>query len=78
MKHLERNLKGDWQPRSGTIYPALKKLEKEKLIHSRLDLKSRGPIRKTYFLTYKGKKTVDELLKNTKKVQKTFEEIASI
>lgn len=77
MKHLEKNLKGGWKPTSGTIYPALKKLEKNKLIHSKLTPTSQGPKRKTYFLTKEGRKTVNILLKNTKKVQLTFEKIAT-
>lgn len=77
MKHLEEHLGGDWKPASGTIYPALKKLEKKKLIHSKLNSTPHGQIRKTYFLTKEGRKTVDILLKNTKKVQKIFEKIAT-
>ena len=46
-----------WQ--EGTIYPALRKLEKDELLHSQWEEAENGKSRKYYYITAKGR----ELLK---------------
>ena len=58
IRELEKRFSGYWKPKTGTIYPALEKLEKSDLITSSIDFKGRAPDRKHYALTEKGQ---DEL-----------------
>jgi len=61
----------------GTIYPLLSRLRLQKLVSTRLEESSEGPVRKYYALTKKGKKTVafmnkhlDTLIKGSKRLKK--------
>lgn len=54
IRELEKRFSGYWKPKTGTIYPALEKLDKRDLITSRIDFKGRAPDRKHYALTEKG------------------------
>jgi PadR family transcriptional regulator PadR len=38
IKELEKKFSGYWKPKTGTIYPALEKLEKNKSVTRRLNL----------------------------------------
>ena len=53
LKELKR-FSGYWRPKTGTIYPALDKLEQEKLVTSQREFREEGPDRKHYALTEKG------------------------
>lgn len=58
IRELERRFSGYWQPKTGTIYPALEKLEENGLITGQVEFRDRGPDRKHYATTPKGE---DEL-----------------
>ena len=45
----------------GTIYPLLSRLRVQKLVTTRLEESSEGPVRKYYALTTKGKDTVESM-----------------
>ena len=54
IRELEKRFSGYWKPKTGTIYPALEKLERNKLVTSRIEFREEAPDRKHYALTEKG------------------------
>ena len=54
IRELERRFSGYWQPKTGTIYPALEKLEENGLVTGQIEFRDHGPDRKHYALTDKG------------------------
>ena len=54
IRELEKRFSGYWKPKTGTIYPALEKLEKNRLVTSRIEFMEEAPDRKHYALTQKG------------------------
>lgn len=56
IRELEKRFSGYWQPKTGTIYPALEKLEENGLITGQIEFRDHGPDRKHYALTEKGDK----------------------
>src|SRR5216683_3973914 len=54
IRELEKRFSGYWKPKTGTIYPALEKLEKNKLVTSRIEFREEAPDRKHYALTASG------------------------
>jgi len=58
IRELERRFSGYWQPKTGTIYPALEKLEENNLVTGQVEFRDHGPDRKHYAITPKGE---DEL-----------------
>src|SRR5437879_3088700 len=58
IRELEKRFSGYWKPKTGTIYPALEKLDANELITSQIDFRDEVPDRKHYALTEKGQ---DEL-----------------
>ncbi len=54
IRELEKRFSGYWKPRTGTIYPALEKLEHDDLVTSRIEFREEVPDRKHYALTDKG------------------------
>ncbi len=59
IKNLNRSFAGTWEAQSGTIYPLLRKLEKDGFLKAKKVKSPIGPLRKVYSLTEVG----DELLK---------------
>lgn len=55
IRELERRFSGHWSPKTGTIYPALEKLEKNNLVKEQIEFRDHGPDRKHYAITDKGK-----------------------
>jgi PadR family transcriptional regulator PadR len=55
IRELERRFSGYWSPKTGTIYPALEKLEENGFITGQIEFRDRGPDRKHYTITNKGK-----------------------
>src|SRR5918912_2683495 len=54
-RELEKRFAGYWKPKTGTIYPALEKLEQTKLVTSQMEFRyGEGSDRKHYALTEKG------------------------
>src|SRR5947199_9763469 len=54
IRELEKRFAGHWKPKTGTIYPALEKLEQDKLVTSQREFREEGPDRKHYALAKKG------------------------
>ena len=54
IRELEKRFSGYWKPKTGTIYPALDKLEQKKLVTSRIEFRDEGLDRKHYALTEMG------------------------
>ncbi len=55
IRELEKRFSGYWKPKTGTIYPALDRLEKNRLVTSRVEFREEAPDRKHYALTEKGR-----------------------
>lgn len=55
IRELEKRFAGYWKPKTGTIYPALDRLEKNKLVTSRVEFREEAPDRKHYALTENGR-----------------------
>jgi len=66
IKNLNRSFAGTWEAQSGTIYPILRKLEKDGFLKAQKVKSPIGPIKKVYSLTDAG----EELLKY--KVNKNY------
>jgi PadR family transcriptional regulator, regulatory protein PadR len=54
IRELEKRFSGYWKPKTGTIYPALDRLEKNHLVTSRIEFREEAPDRKHYALTDAG------------------------
>lgn len=54
IRELEKRFSGYWKPKTGTIYPAIQKLEQNGLVTSHIDFADELPDRKHYALTVKG------------------------
>jgi len=54
IRELEKRFAGYWKPKTGTIYPALDRLEENKLVTSRVEFREEAPDRRHYALTEKG------------------------
>ena len=48
IRELEKRFSGYWKPKTGTIYPALDRLEKNRLVTSRVEFREEAPDRKHY------------------------------
>ncbi|MFW9879196.1 MAG: helix-turn-helix transcriptional regulator [Candidatus Thorarchaeota archaeon] len=59
IKNLNRSFAGTWEAQSGTIYPILRKLEKDGFLKAQKIKSPIGPIKKVYSLTEAG----NEILK---------------
>ncbi len=55
IRELEKRFSGFWKPQTGTIYPALEKLEKNGLVTSRIEFREEASDRKHYALTERGR-----------------------
>ncbi|MFX0036160.1 MAG: helix-turn-helix transcriptional regulator [Candidatus Hermodarchaeota archaeon] len=66
IKNLNRSFAGTWEAQSGTIYPILRKLEKDGFLEGKMVKSPIGPRKKVYSLTGAG----EELLKY--KVNKNY------
>lgn len=55
IRELERRFSGHWSPKTGTVYPALEKLEENGFITGQIEFRDHGPDRKHYAITDKGK-----------------------
>ena len=62
IRELEKKFSGYWKPKTGTIYPALEKLEQVNLVTSQIEFREIGPDRKHYALTEKGQEELVQLM----------------
>lgn len=60
IKETEKKSAGVFKFREGTIYPALHRLERAKLIQGKWQLLPRGQQRKYYYITEKGLKALGQ------------------
>jgi DNA-binding PadR family transcriptional regulator len=58
-RELEKKFAGYWKPKTGTIYPALDKLEQTGLVTSQMEFRDGASDRKHYALTQKGQKELE-------------------
>lgn len=62
IKQLERNSNGYFRFREGTLYPALYRLEKDKLIKGKWEKLPSGQERRYYYITEKGRQVLAKRL----------------
>lgn len=78
IRELEKRFSGYWRPKTGTIYPALEKLEQEGLVTGRIEFRDRGLDRKHYALTGAGRGELSQAMSHWTKmmgVLETYREI---
>jgi DNA-binding PadR family transcriptional regulator len=62
IKELEKRSSGYFQLKEGTLYPALHRLEKDKLVKGRWQKLPNGQERRYYYITRKGQQVLAERL----------------
>src|ERR671932_2067726 len=60
IRELGKRFAGYWKPKTGTIYPALEKLEQDKLVTSQREFREEGPDRKHYAIAKKGESELSQ------------------
>jgi len=73
IRELEKRFSGYWRPQTGTIYPALEKLQSNKLVTSKREFREEGPDRKHYTLTEKGRNEIKQSMLHWIKMMEVFE-----
>lgn len=73
MRELERRFSGFWKPKTGTIYPALERLERNGLVTSRIEFRDEAPDRKHYALTDKGSAELSQSMTHWTKMTEVLE-----
>ena len=73
IKELEKKFSGYWKPKTGTIYPALEKLEKTKSVTSKVEFRDKTPDRKHYAITEKGQNELTESMLHWSKMAEIIE-----
>src|ERR687884_1895392 len=73
IKELEKRFAGYWKPKTGTIYPALEKLEQDKLVTSQREFREEGPDRKHYALSKKGEAQLSQSVMHWIKMMEMLE-----
>jgi PadR family transcriptional regulator PadR len=73
IRELEKRFSGYWKPKTGTIYPALEKLEKNELVTSRIEFREEAPDRKHYALTEKGQVELSQTMSHWTKMTEVLE-----
>lgn len=74
-KRIKDKSLGVFDLTEGTVYPTLHKMEKEGLIESSWLERAQGPNIRMYSLTQKGKKTLEEAIREWKYFYRAFEMI---
>ena len=63
IKELNQIFAGSWEAKSGTIYPILTKLDKDKeLLSGEKKVTPLGPVKKVYVLTKMGRGIIDQII----------------
>jgi PadR family transcriptional regulator PadR len=73
IRELERRFSGYWSPKTGTIYPALEKLEENQLVTSQIEFRDHGPDRKHYAITDKGREELKSAMAQWAKMTEMIE-----
>ena len=59
----------------GSVYPILVRLEKKKLLYSKMKESPFGPMRKYYFITEEGKRELENFISSWNKIKKNIENV---
>jgi len=73
IRELEKRFSGYWKPKTGTIYPAIQKLEQNGLVTSHIDFPDELPDRKHYALTDKGHEELSQSMTYWTKMSEVVE-----
>lgn len=73
IKELEKKFSGYWKPKTGTIYPALEKLERNKSVTSKVEFMDKTPDRKHYAITTKGQAELAESMMHWSRMAEIIE-----
>src|SRR5437667_7682408 len=73
IRELEKRFSGYWKPKTGTIYPALDRLEKNRLVTSRVEFREEAHDRRHYALTEKGRVELASTMSYWKKMTEILE-----
>lgn len=73
IKELEKKFSGYWKPKTGTIYPALEKLEQTKSVTSKMEFRDKTPDRKHYAITEKGQKELAQSMEHWSRMAEIIE-----
>ncbi len=73
IRELERRFSGYWKPKTGTIYPALEKLETNGFVTSRIEFREEVPDRKHYALTSSGETELSQSMTYWTKMTEVLE-----
>jgi PadR family transcriptional regulator, regulatory protein PadR len=73
IRELEKRFSGYWRPKTGTIYPAIQKLEQNGLVTSHIDFPDELPDRKHYALTVKGQEELSQSMTYWTKMSEVLE-----
>jgi DNA-binding PadR family transcriptional regulator len=70
MKRLDKNLPGVWKPKSGSLYPLLKRMKKKGLLESK-NVKGKNK----YFLTSGGEEAINQYIHAWKELYEIFKQM---
>ncbi len=73
IRELEKRFSGYWKPKTGTIYPALQKLEANGFVTSRVEFPDEQPDRKHYALTENGHEELSQSMAYWSKMSEVLE-----
>jgi PadR family transcriptional regulator, regulatory protein PadR len=73
IRELEKRFSGYWKPKTGTVYPAIQKLEQNGLVTSHIDFPDELPDRKHYALTVKGHEELSQSMTYWTKMSEVLE-----
>jgi len=78
IRELEKRFSNFWKPQTGTIYPALEKLERRGLVTSRIEFRDSGPDRKHYAITNAGERELKSSMESWTKMTEIIENYREI
>ncbi len=73
IKELDKKFAGYWKPKTGTIYPALDRLENSNFVVVERQFRDTGPDRKLYTITDKGKEELSNTMSYFTKMSEIVE-----
>ena len=73
IQRLREMFRGYWEPKAGTIYPALDRLNRASLISSRVEHRDDAPDRRYYRITEKGEEVLREAVRRWSRVMEHIE-----
>ncbi len=73
IREVEKRLSGYCKPKTGTIYPALEKLEQNRMVTSRMEFRDEGLDRNHYALTQYGETELSQVMPYWTKMTEVLE-----